>query len=273
MGSVRWMVARPVRSRLHRVVARCGVAFVAGFVLTVVLGFVVVAVVAPGRVSATELPEPVPVPSLPPIDQPGAESTRLIPVPSGCAAPDREQAVFIGTLVISDAVTARYQVDGVLSGSVEGFTVQGQIDVRYGDEVRFLQVGQRYIVGAGIDPELRVLASTVRAPAPLFGGNEVAGVDDGDVDCPAIDPPVRTVLLDGTSVETGVLTPLQDAEKQMLRAILAPVGVAFLVLVGLVVVKHLFFALGRSLRDLSTTDRPTRRDRKRAALRKLEQAS
>jgi hypothetical protein len=81
------------------------------------------------------------------------------------------------------------------------------------------------------------------------------------------------LLLDGTSVESGVLTPLRDAERQMLRAVLAPVGVAFLVLLGLVAVKHLFFALGRSLRDLGSTDRPSRRDRKRAALHQLEQAS
>lgn len=251
------MPARSARPRRRRIVAACALA---------------VLVTAPARAGAGELPEPAPVPPLPPIEQPGAESTRLIPVPSGCAAPDVEQAVFIGRLLINDAVTARYEVEQVLSGSVEGFALQGMIDVRYGDEVRFLSVGQRYIVGAGIDPETRVLASTVRAPAPLFGGNEVAGVDDGDVDCPALETPIRTLLLDGTSVETGVLTPLRDAEKAMLRAVLVPVGVAFLVVFGLVLVKHLFFALGRSLRDLGTTDRPSRRDRKKAALQKLEQA-
>ncbi|MFN8022914.1 MAG: hypothetical protein U0Q03_15410 [Acidimicrobiales bacterium] len=233
----------------------------------------VAATVLPGAAAyADDLPEPVPVPSLPPIEDPGAESARLVPVPSGCQAPAVEQTVFIGKLLIADAVTGRYQVEQVLSGSVEGFSVQEMIDVRYGDEVRFLHVGQRYIVGAGIDPAFGVLASTVRAPAPLFGGNEVAGVDDGDVDCPSIGTPIRTVLLDGTSVETGVLTPLKDAEKKILRAVLVPVGVAFLVLFGLVVVKHLLFALGRSLRDLSVTERPSRRERRKAALERLEQA-
>jgi hypothetical protein len=53
--------------------------------------------------------------------------------------------------------------------------------------------------------------------------------------------------------------------------ILAPVGAALLVLLGLVVVKHLFFALGRSLRDLSRTDRPTRRQRRKAATSGLDQ--
>lgn len=226
-----------------------------------------------GRALAGDLPEPQPVPPLPPIEDPDAESARLIPVPSGCAAPDVEQVVFIGTLLISDAVTGRYQVDQVLSGSVDGFSLQGMIDVRYGDEVRFLDTGQRYIVGAAIDPQTRVLASTVRAPAPLFAGNEVAGVDDADVPCPSIDTPVRTLLLDGTSVETGVLTPLRDAERRLLRAVLAPVGVAFLVLLGLVMLKHLVFALGRSVGALSVTDRPTRRQRRKAALAKLEQST
>jgi len=223
-----------------------------------------------GAAAASDLPEPVPVPTLPPIEDQGAESSRLIPVPAGCAAPAVEQVVFIGTMIISDAVTGRFEIEQVLSGSIEGFSVAGMIDVRYGDEVRFLTVGQRYIVGAAVDPEMRVLASTVRAPAPLFGGNEIAGADDADVDCPRVDTPVRTLLPDGSSVETGVITPLKHAGGRILRAVLAPVGAAFLVLVGLVIVKHLFFALGRSLGDLGSTDRPTRRQRRRAATAALD---
>lgn len=235
-----------------------------------VVAFSVLAGWPQGQAMAGELPDPVPVPSLPPIEDQEADSARLIPVPAGCVAPSVEQVVFIGKMIINDAVTGRYQVEQVLSGSIEGFSVGGMIDVRYGDEVRFLSVDQRYIVGAAVDPEARVLASTVRAPAPLFGGNEIAGADDADVDCPRVDTPVRTLLLDGSSVETGVLTPLKDAEKRVVRAILAPVGAAFLVLLGLVVVKHLFFALGRSLRDLSRTDRPTRRQRRKAATSGLD---
>ena len=224
-------------------------------------------------VLASDLPDPTPVPSLPPIDDQGAESSRLIPVPAGCVAPAVEQVVFIGKLIINDAVTGRYEVEQVLSGSIAGFSVADKIDIRYGDEVRFLDVGQRYIVGAGVDAELGVLASTVRAPAPLFGGNEIAGADDGDVDCPRVDTPVRTLLLDGSSVETGVITPLRDADRRILRAILAPVGAAFLILLGLVILKHLLFAFGRSLRDLAVTDRPTRRQRRKAATAGLDKFS
>ena len=50
--------------------------------------------------AAQELPEPVPVPALPPIADPNAASTRLVPVPVGCAVLPLEQAVFIGTMVL-----------------------------------------------------------------------------------------------------------------------------------------------------------------------------
>jgi hypothetical protein len=197
------------------------------------------------------IPEPIPVPPLPPIDTAaGADSSPLIPVPAGCPEQVTEQAVFVGSLIIADAVTGRFRVEQVKSGSVEGFAVVGMIDVYYGDEVRFLDVDQRYIVGAAVDPELRRLASTVREPAPLFGGNEIAGLDDADVECPSVESPVRTLSADTTSVESGVLTPLKDAKGKILRAILEPVGAALVILLGLVALKHLLFALGRSLRSL-----------------------
>lgn len=235
---------------------------------TAVVAFAVGALVAlaPSIAHADPLPEPQPVPTLPPIDDPDAVSTRLIPVPAGCTAPEVEQAVFIGTLTVADASTGRFSVEQVRSGSVDGFVVDGLIDIRYGDETRFLEVGRRYIVGAGLDPELGVLSSTVRTPSPMFGGNEIAGVDSGDVTCPDIESPIRTLLDDGSSVESGVLSPLKDAGTDILRAVLEPVGVAFVVLIGLVLVKHLVFALGRSLRDLGR-DREPRERRKRAAAR------
>ena len=66
--------------------------------------------------------------SLPPIEEPETDSARLVPVPSGCLAPEVEQTVFIGKLLIADAVTGRYEVEQVLSGSIEGFSVQQMID-------------------------------------------------------------------------------------------------------------------------------------------------
>ena len=239
-------------------VVGAAVAVVAAAAVAVVVASVGVGLALSGTASAVELPSPMPVPSLPPIEDPTAVSTRLVPVPAGCPSPDIEQVVFVGSVVLNDASTARFRVDQVRSGTVEGFAVGGLIDIRYGDETRFLEVDERYIVGAGIDPEFGVLASTVREPAPLFGGNEVAGVDDSDSDCPSVEAPIRTLLADGTTIESGLLSPLEGARAQIVRAIVEPLGVAFLVLLVLVAVKHLVFALGRSLGNLGSNDR--RRD-------------
>ena len=219
-----------------------------------------------------ELAPVEPIPSLPPIEDPNALSSPLVPIPAGCPTPREEQAVFVGTLVVHDEATARFVVGRVRSGTLAGFTVAGLVDVRYGDEARFLDAGTTYLVGAGIDERTGLLSSTVRAPAPLFGGNEVAGVSATDLVCPTIDDPVRTLLLDGTNVESGVATPIIDAKREVLRAILQPIGVALLVVIGLASLKLLVFAAGRSIRDVGerrpkpTVNRPmpARRARRRA---------
>lgn len=233
-------------SRVRHVVARA-----AATGLGVIVGVLVAG--APARAAVPDpdpLPTPEPLPSLPAIEDPDATSTRLVPVPAGCAAPDQEQAVFVGLLVQRDDATARFAIREVRSGSLDGWTKAGFVDVRYGDEVRFLDPATVYLVGTGVDPRSRVLVSTVRPPAPLFGGSDVAGLDDSDVDCPVVDDPVRTLLLDGTSVDSGVLSSLDGAGHRILRAILQPVGVAIAVLIGLVGLKLLAFSVGRSIRHL-----------------------
>lgn len=209
------------------------------------------AVLAPAqRAGAKELPEPVPVPGLAPIADPDMASERLLPIPPGCPAPQREQVVFVGTLTRNDAATARFTVDQVRAGSVEGFSRAGMIDIRYGDEVRFLETGVQYIVGAAVDVEQRALFSKVREEAPLFGGSEIAGVNASDTVCPVVDDPVRTLLADGGTVETGVLSSLHGAGPMMLRALLQPLAAALAILACLAALKLLVFAMVRSLRDL-----------------------
>jgi hypothetical protein len=205
------------------------------------------------------LPDPVPVPPLTNIQPPEAASTRLISVPTGCAAPEPERAVFVGTVTVTDTATARFQVLQLLSGSTTGFEVGGLIDVRYGDDVRFLEEGTSYIVGAGLDDEAGVLYSNVRPPAPLYGGSDVAGINESDVDCPQVEDPVRTLTTDATSVESGVITPLSRSKGDLLRAILEPLAVAFVVLLGLVALKLLVFTVARAMRDIGSEARVNRR--------------
>lgn len=204
----------------------------------------------------------------------------LVVVPPGCAVPAPARAVFVGTiLVVDDPVkpsTYRFRVDTLLAGTLDGFIVPNPeiaadlVDVRYGDEARFLEVGQQYLVGVAVQAETGLLVSTVREAAPLFGGDAVIGADDSDIDCPRVSDPVRTLTPDGGSVDTGVLTPLRGEGRSLLLAVITPFGIAFVALLALVLLKHLFFAVGRSLRDMGDS---TARAQVQRATRRHQMAS
>ncbi len=187
----------------------------------------------------------------------------LIPVPPGCSAPAPAVAVFIGVMTARDPTTVRFQIESVRAGSVDGYARGRLIDVRYGNDARFLTSNTRYIVGVGFDDAAGVLFSKVRQPAPLFGGDAVIGLDDGDVVCPRVEDPVRTLTAPGLPVDSGLFAPLQRAKVSIISALLRPLAVGFLILVGLVLLKTLIFAGGRSLRDLAQSDiEPVTRNRR-----------
>ena len=118
-----------------------------------------------------------------------------------------------------------------------GHGKHGLIDVRYGPDYRFLVDGEQYLVGAGLDAVYGVLASTVRPPEPNFGGNDVIGVDDLAVDCPTLDDPIRTLQVDGTSIDSGVLSAMTDDRRLLLATLGVPAAIVFAVLLALVVVR------------------------------------
>ncbi len=122
-------------------------------------------------------------------------------------------------------------------GSASNWAVDGLIDIRFGDDYRFLDVGEQYLVGAGFDPEYAALSSNVRPPEPDFGGNDVVGVDDSAVECPPVDDPVRTLLVDGTDVDSGVMSLLFDDRRVLLATIAVPAAIAFAALVVLVLLR------------------------------------
>ena len=185
----------------------------------------------------------------PPIVDPNVVSTPLVVVPSGCPVQPAPVAVFVGTLAAADATTARFAVQQVRAGSLDGYAVDTIVDVRFDDDLRFLRTGQQYLVGAIPDPVTHVLHSKVRLPAPLFGGDAVIGVDDSDVRCPRVEDGVKTLLVDGTEVDTGVLAPLKTAKRSVAKAFIRPLGVAFIVLVVLASMKLLMFAMVRAARE------------------------
>ena len=73
-----------------------------------------------------------------------------------------------------------------------GYAYSGLIDVRYGIDAKYLDEGEQYLVGASVDPVAAVLVSKVREPEPDFGGDEVIGASESDVNCPELADPVRT---------------------------------------------------------------------------------
>jgi hypothetical protein len=83
----------------------------------------------------------------------------------------------------------------------------------------------------------------------MFGGDAVIGVKDTDLECPRIEDPISTLLSDGSSVDSGVLTPLEDSRSSLVGAIVQPLAIALAILVALVLVKSLLVSMGRSLRE------------------------
>ena len=147
-------------------------------------------------------------------------------VENGCAPAPTVQAVFIGKVESVKDGVVRLEVKQMRAGSLSGYAVKGEVDVYYNDDAEFLRKGKTYIVGANPDSITNRLSSKVRESTPLFGGADVAGVD-GEVVCPKYEDPVRTLNLNGTSVESGVLTGFLHAKKRILASVLAAMGVVF----------------------------------------------
>lgn len=179
-------------------------------------------------------------------------------VPQGCAAPALPDLVFLGTLEATDFRSGRFHVDQVRAGAIERFAFGEQIDVRYGIDTKYLTIGDQYLVGASLDPDTAVLSSRVAAPDPLFGGDEIIGATESDVECPVLDDPVRTLQPDGQSVESGVLAPFTDDKDGMLRSVVVPLVVAFGIVLGLVALRWLLTGLGYGLGSLFRTVREPR---------------
>lgn len=202
---------------------------------------------APAASAGTEPLEQDPTASVAPTDSAVPTTSTL---PPGCEAPDPARATFVGELTAKDTRTARFSIEQLRAGTLAGFEVDGLVDVDYFDDVRYLEIGETYIVGAGTDSVTGRLVSTVRQPAPLFGGNQVVGIDDSDVDCPVFEDPVRTLMPDGSSVESGVLAPMLADSGGIARALLLPALWLFLGLVALAAIKNLLWASGREVKRM-----------------------
>jgi hypothetical protein len=150
----------------------------------------------------------------------------LVPVPTGCEAPRMPHIVFIGEVVERDYRTVRFSIERVRSGRPDPFATNGLVDVRYGLDAQYLDDGELYLVSAVVDPDLGFLVSRTTPPIEHFGGDEVIGVSETDVDCPDYEDPMRTLHPGGTEIDGGVLEPLLDSKVRIAGSFLIPFAVA-----------------------------------------------
>jgi hypothetical protein len=156
---------------------------------------------------------------------PPAVTLPLVPVPPGCTPPPLPHVVFVGTVVDRDYRSVRFEIEQVRAGRPDPFASGNRIDVRYGLDAQYLDDGQRYLVSAPVNPELGFLVSRVTEPIADFGGDEVIGVSESDVNCPPFEDPTRTLRVDGTRIEADMLEPFVASKGRILGALLVPLGV------------------------------------------------
>ena len=201
-------------------------------------GATAIGVVVPGAALAQEPPATT-APPEPPTEQEsgvtgggatGGEqppvTLPLVPVPAGCSAPALPHVVFVGTVGDRDYRSIRFEIEQVRAGWPEPFATGNVIDIRYGLDAQYLRDGERYLVAALVDPDLGFLVSRVTPVVENFGGDEVIGVSESDVTCPVFDDPMRTLHLDGTTVQAKMLEPFFGARVRILGAMLLPLAIA-----------------------------------------------
>lgn len=191
-----------------------------------------------------ETPEPTPSD----VTQP------LIPVPVGCTAPDLPRAVFLGTVVEKDYRTVRFRIDVLRSGDPSPFAVDDLIDIRYGLDAQYLDLDEEYLVGASVDPVLGLMNSHVGAPVADFGGDEVIGLSETDIDCPVYEDPTRTLTPDGSEIETGLLDPLGGSSRAIMGSLFVPLAIAVGVVFVLALLRNSGSLAWRAARSWTPSD-------------------
>ena len=152
-------------------------------------------------------------------------------VPEGCALPPTALAVFVGKVIFTDPVNAVFDVLQMRAGSLEGYAINNEVEIRFGADVKYLETGKSYIVGANPDSVSLKLSSTIRDSAELFGGAQVVG---SSKQCPVFEAAARTLHTDGTAISTSILGKLFDQPWRIAVAFLLPPVLVLMGLFGLV---------------------------------------
>jgi hypothetical protein len=184
-------------------------------------------------IDALRSPSPTTVAPLPTTS---SSTTTTLPsavttVPQGCALPPQALAVFVGQITTTDPVSAVFSVLQIRAGSLEGYQEGTTVQVRYGSDAKYLEVGETYLVGVAPDPVSSRLSSSIRDSAELFGGAEIAG---SNTQCPEFEQPARTFTLEGRDIEAGLFTQFFDQPWRLALAVVLPPLLVVLALFGLV---------------------------------------
>ena len=161
----------------------------------------------------------------------GATTTTVRP--ATCDALPPVVAQFVGTVTATGPDSVQYRVDEMRSGATDATSAQ----VLYVRDARFLKDGHRYLVTASLDTDTKLLVSKIRTKR------------GEDPRCTAKDP-IYTREADGTIVDTGVFAGLKGRNRDLLLAFLKPLGAVLAVLLGLVIVKYIFYFGGKGIRRL-----------------------
>jgi hypothetical protein len=168
-------------------------------------------------------------------------------IPAGCTAPATPQMVFIGELIALTSSTATYRVVQIRAGTPAGYVADDSVEVRYGQDTKFLDIGIRYLVGAASDPYSPLLISKVRQEEPLFGGDAIIGIGES-AECPTFEDPIRTLYEDGSAIDTGVFAPLRDNAWLLVLVGVLSIAIVLALLFGVVLLRVMVKGASRGLR-------------------------
>jgi hypothetical protein len=203
----------------------------------------------------------------PPSPDPAAATGRtpLVEIPVGCPIQPLPDVVFVGTVTASDYRTARLRIDQSRAGDITQFAAGELVDVRYGIDTKYLHEGRQYLIAAVFDTDIGGLRSRVKPDEQIYGGDEIIGATESDLVCPEIVDPMRTIHVDGSSVDSGLLSPLVDDRQGMLRALLIPVVLVVGAVFGLAAIRWILTGFGRGVESLATSSSRANAQRQAAA--------
>jgi len=203
----------------------------------------------------------------PPPTEPAAATGRtpLVEIPVGCPIQPLPDVVFVGTVTASDYRTARLRIDQSRAGDITQFAAGELVDVRYGIDTKYLHEGRQYLIAAVFDTGIGGLRSRVKPDEQIYGGDEIIGATESDLVCPEIVDPMRTIHVDGSSVDSGLLSPLVDDRQGLLRALLIPVTLVVGAVFALAAIRWILTGFGRGVESLATSSSRASAQRQAAA--------